>query len=146
MGFCQLMKKIDFFGKVPEFYLKGKTKQVSWFGRIFTYIFIILYIVIFCYKVIRMYQRVDITFYDSDADVWRQKFNQIKSYLDTHGGNWLPIDLQAEDGTYFRSWIKYSRRRYADGKLTPEKRQLLESIHIMIPDIFLFNKLSFILF
>ena len=74
---------------------------------------------------------MDITFYDSDADVWRQKFNQIKSYLDTHGGNWLPIDLQAEDGTYFRSWIKYSRRRYADGKLTPEKRQLLESIHIM---------------
>ena len=65
MEFCRAFKKIDFFGKEPEFYLKGRSKLTSWFGRIFTYIFIILYIVIFAYKLYRMYQRVDITFYDS---------------------------------------------------------------------------------
>ena len=65
MEFCKTFKKIDFFGKEPEFYLKGRSKLTSWFGRIFTYIFIILYIIIFVYKLYRMYQRVDITFYDS---------------------------------------------------------------------------------
>jgi len=65
MEFCKAFKKIDFFGKEPEFYLKGRSKLTSWFGRIFTYIFIILYIIIFVYKLYRMYQRVDITFYDS---------------------------------------------------------------------------------
>ena len=65
MEFCKVIKKIDFFGKEPQFYLNGKPKLTSWFGRIFTFIYIIVYIIIFCYKLIRMYQRVDITFYDS---------------------------------------------------------------------------------
>ena len=65
MTFCEFIKDIDFFGKEPEFYFKGKPKQVTFIGRIFTIIFIILYIIIFCYKVYRMTQRVDITFYDS---------------------------------------------------------------------------------
>ena len=65
MEFCHSFKKIDLFGKEPEFYFKGKSKLNSWLGRILTYIFIILYIVTFCHKVIRMFQRVDITFYDS---------------------------------------------------------------------------------
>ena len=93
MGFCQLVEKIDFFGKVPEFYLKGKTKQVSLFGRIFTYIFIILYIVIFCYKLIRMYQRVDITFYDSysntdevpEIKVTQDNFSLVFAVFDENG-------------------------------------------------------------
>ena len=89
----EFWKKIDFFGKAPEFYLKGKPKQVSWFGRIFTYIFIILYIVIFCYKLIRMYQRVDITFYDSysntdevpEIKVTQDNFSLVFAVFDENG-------------------------------------------------------------
>ena len=97
MGFCELWKTIDFFGKVPEFYLKGKPKLVSWFGRIFTYIFIILYIIIFCYKLIRMYQRVDITFYDSYSNtdeipeirLTKDNFSVVFAVFDRNGNPYI---------------------------------------------------------
>ena len=65
MSFFAFLKGIDFFGKEPEFYFKGKPKQVTIIGRIFTCVYIAIYIIIFCYKLYRMTQRVDITFYDS---------------------------------------------------------------------------------
>ena len=65
MEFCKFLKGIDFFGKLPEFYIKGRPKQATIVGRIFTIIFIIIYIIIFIYKLYRMFIRLDITFYDS---------------------------------------------------------------------------------
>ena len=65
MSFFKILKEIDFFGKSPEFYINGKPKKISYIGRIFTFIFIIIYIRIFVYKLYRMFRRVDITFYDS---------------------------------------------------------------------------------
>ena len=64
MAFSEFIKGIDFFGKIPEFYFQRRPKQVTDLGRIFTAIYIIIYILIFCYKLYRMFQRVDITFYD----------------------------------------------------------------------------------
>ena len=58
------IKSIDFFGKSPELYIKGKPKQITIVGRIFTLIFILLYIVILGYKLFRMTKRFDITFFD----------------------------------------------------------------------------------
>ena len=65
MAFSEFIKGIDFFGKIPEFYFQGRPKQVTHVGRIFTVIYIMIYILIFCYKLYRMYERIDITFYDS---------------------------------------------------------------------------------
>ena len=42
MELCEFLKGIDFFGKLPEFYIKGRPKQVTIIGRIFTIIFIAL--------------------------------------------------------------------------------------------------------
>ncbi len=55
----------DLFGKVPELYYKGKSKKASTMGLILTVIYIILYIAFLIYKLIRMFKRVDMTFYDS---------------------------------------------------------------------------------
>lgn len=55
----------DLFGKVPELYYKGKSKKSSTFGIILTIIYIILYITFLIYKLVRMFQRVDVTYYDS---------------------------------------------------------------------------------
>ena len=55
----------DLFGKEPELYYKGKSKKSSTFGLILTVIYIILYIAFLIYKLIRMFRRVDMTFYDS---------------------------------------------------------------------------------
>jgi hypothetical protein len=47
MEFCEFIKGLDFFGKEPEFYIKGRPKQVTLIGRFFTTIFIIIYVIIF---------------------------------------------------------------------------------------------------
>ena len=63
--------------------------------------------------------------------IWQQNFNQCKEYLDTHEGYRIPIDLLTQSGTYLQSWIKNNRQKYVSGKLSTEKRRLLESIQIM---------------
>ena len=60
-----ILKEIDFFGKLPEFYIKGKQKQVTILGRVLTILFIFIYIIIIIYKLYRVFKRIDITFYDS---------------------------------------------------------------------------------
>ena len=55
----------DLFGKVPELYYKGRSKKSSTVGIILTVIYMILYIAFLLYKLIRMFKRVDMTFYDS---------------------------------------------------------------------------------
>ena len=111
MEFCQYIKKIDFFGKAPEFYLKGKSKLVSWFGRIFTFIFILLYIAIFCYKLIRMSQRVDITFYDSYSNT--DEVPEIKITKDNFSIVFAVFD---EDGNPFIDKGIYYPKAYFNGE------------------------------
>ena len=64
MSCCDFFKNLDFYGKQPEFYIKGKTKKVSLIGTIFSYISITIYIILFIYKLYRMFNRIDITFYN----------------------------------------------------------------------------------
>ena len=59
------MTDFDLFGKTPELYYKNKSKKSSVFGIVLTFIYIILYIAFLIYKLVRMFQRVDVTFYDS---------------------------------------------------------------------------------
>ena len=55
----------DLFGKIPELYYKGRSRKSSILGIVLTLIYIILYIAFLIYKLIRMFKRVDVTFYDS---------------------------------------------------------------------------------
>ena len=107
MEFCNFIKEIDFFGKLPEFYLKGKPKLATWFGRIFTYIFIIFYIVIFCYKLIRMYQRLDITFYDSYSNI-----DEIPEIKVTHDNFSVVFAVFNENGEPFIDRSIYYPKAY----------------------------------
>ena len=65
--FFGFLHDIDMFGKPPEFYLKGKTKKSTFIGRLFTVLYLIVYIAFFIYKLIQMIKRVDVTFYDTFA-------------------------------------------------------------------------------
>ena len=96
MEFCEYLKDIDFFGKLPEFYIKGKQKQITLIGRIFTIIFIIIYILIFVYKIYRMFQRLDITFYDSYSDT-----EEYPSIEITNENFYLLFSLINESGQHF---------------------------------------------
>ena len=96
MEFFQLLKEIDFFGKYPEFYIKGKQKQVTFIGRLFTIFFIVIYIIIISYKLYRMSQRIDITFYDSYSDT-----EEIPSIKITNENFYLIFSLIDESGEHY---------------------------------------------
>ena len=96
MEFCEYVKDMDFFGKLPEFYIKGKQKQITLIGRIFTIIFIIIYILIFVYKIYRMIQRIDITFYDSYSDT-----EEVPSIEITNENFYLLFSLINDSGQHF---------------------------------------------
>ena len=59
------MTDFDLFGKIPEFYYKGKSKKSSILGIVLTILYIILYIAFLIYKLVRMFKREDVKFYDS---------------------------------------------------------------------------------
>ena len=93
---CSLsfIKEIDFYGKLPEFYLNGKTKKVTIIGRIFTILYIVLYIAYFVYKLYRTFTRADLAFFDSDSegsstlsvDINKENFNFMFTFLDGSTG------------------------------------------------------------
>jgi len=64
---CDFISDFDLFGKEPEFYYKGKPQRASWFGQIFSILYIMLYFAFLIYKLVRMIQKVDIDFYETYA-------------------------------------------------------------------------------
>ena len=115
MSFCEFLRGIDFFGKEPEFYFKGKPKQVTIIGRIFTCIYIVIYIIIFCYKLYRMTQRVDITFYDSYSNtdeipkmkITDENFTLMFAIYDENGLAFIDETIYYPQAYYFDGEIKY---------------------------------------
>ena len=64
---CHLLYDIDLFGKDPELYYKGRNKKSTLIGRIFTILYVIIYLAFFVYKLYRMLIKVDVTFYQTTA-------------------------------------------------------------------------------
>ena len=64
---CEFLGKIDMFGKTPEFYYKKTPKKTTLVGRIFTVLYFTAYIGFFIFKLIKMLEREDVTFYDTFA-------------------------------------------------------------------------------
>ena len=64
---CQFLSEYDLWGKEPELYFKGKTKRTTKLGKALSYFYLAIYIAFFFYKIIRMLQKVDITFYETYA-------------------------------------------------------------------------------
>ena len=126
MKFCSFMKRIDFFGKLPEFYIKRKPKQVTFIGRVFTIIFILLYILFFGYKIYRVVKRVDITFYDSYSNP-----DEIPSYELNNENFYLIFSIYNEtDQPFIEESIYYPKAYYVDGEIEeiPLERCNIEKI------------------
>jgi hypothetical protein len=64
---CHLLYDIDLFGKDPELYYKGRNKKSTLVGRIFTILYVLIYLAFFSYKLYRMLIKVDVTFYQTTA-------------------------------------------------------------------------------
>ena len=63
----QFLSEFDLFGKEPELYFKGKSQRTSKLGKFLTYLYIAVYVAFFVYKIVRMLQKVDITFFETYA-------------------------------------------------------------------------------
>ena len=129
MELWEFVKEIDFFGKEPEFYLKGKPKQATLFGRIFTYIFMIIYVTIFCYKLYRMTRRIDITFYDSYSNtdhvpvvkITQNNFTLVFTLLDEDGDPFIDDTIYYPEAYYFDAGYQEVKIEKCDpNKLSPE--------------------------
>ena len=66
--FIQTIKRFDLYGKDPEFYYKNNLNKTTWVGRIFTFLYLGVYIAFFMYKIERMARRKDVTFYDTNSN------------------------------------------------------------------------------
>ena len=64
---CNFWLEFDLFAKEPELYYKGKSQRTSVFGKIFTYFYTLLYVGFFIYKIVRMLEKSDITFFETYA-------------------------------------------------------------------------------
>ncbi len=140
MSFLEFVKRIDFFGKEPEFYIQGRPKQVSIFGRIFTYIFIFLYILIFCYKLYRMSQRVDITFYDSYSNtdevpnikISQDNFTLMFAILDENGEPFIDDTIYYPEAFFSDEYSEEIRiERCSPDKIGPRYREFFDDSEIM---------------
>ena len=59
------IKNLDLFGREPNLYYKSNPRKSSWFGLFLTILYILMYITFFVYKIVRMVEKLDVTFYES---------------------------------------------------------------------------------
>ena len=60
-----IFNELDLFGKIPELYYKGKPKKTTYVGIILSFLYVIIYIAFFIYKLVRMIKKLDIDFYET---------------------------------------------------------------------------------
>ena len=107
MSGLEFIKRFDLFGKEPEFYIKGGPRHVTVIGKVFTYLFILIYIVFVAYKLYRMCQRVDITFYDSLSNT-----DDVPSISFNNNNFSLIFTIQDDDGNPFINETIYKPEVY----------------------------------
>lgn len=115
---CRIFKEIDMYGKEPELYYKGRSKKTSWIGRIFTFLFIFLYIAIVIYKVVKTIKKNDVTFFDTFIYEDKPPSIQLSSEK-FYGGFALEdpntYDAYIDEGIYFpKAYFKKTERKGSD--------------------------------
>jgi len=112
----------DLFGKTPELYYKGKSKKSSTFGIVLTIVYIILYIAFLIYKLIRMFKRVDMTFYDSYT------FKGLPSIKLTNNEFYGGFGMGGIiDERMYYLIVNYVRQAKVNGAWVEEENRLLET-------------------
>ena len=61
------IQDIDMYGRKLKLYYNGKARKTSWIGTIFTFLYMSIYLGFFIYKLKRVMNRKDGTFYDTYA-------------------------------------------------------------------------------
>ena len=67
----------DIFGKEVDLYYKGRARRNSWIGCLFTFLYAGMYIAFFVYKLVIMFKRTDVTFYETNAFTGEEPYIQL---------------------------------------------------------------------
>lgn len=61
---------------------------------------------------------------------WMQKYRQLIACIEEYGRDALPADIEADDGSSLKDWVKNCKRSYRSGSLSNRRRELLDEIDI----------------
>ena len=84
-SFFRIIKEIDLFGKEPDIYYKGKKRKTTWMGRILTWIYIGFYLFYIIYKLVRMFNRTDVSFSETNGSTGGLPFIHLNKEIFTYG-------------------------------------------------------------
>ena len=84
-SFFRIIKEIDLFGKEPDIYYKGKQRKTTWIGRILTWIYIGFYLFYIIYKLVRMFNRTDVSFSETNGSTGGLPFIHLNKEIFTYG-------------------------------------------------------------
>ena len=101
---CKFLHTLDLFGKETEIYYDGKPRLTTCLGIILTLLYVAAYLAFFLYKLLRMINRDDVTFYDSYAFTGEPPNIQLtkeKFYGGFALGNPLTMETFVNNSIYF---------------------------------------------
>ena len=110
----KFLKNIDIFDKSFELYYKGKSKKSTYIGSIFTICYGVIYFSFFLYKILRMINKRDITFYDTTAHL--EEIPQIDATNENFYGGFALEHPETYDNFIDES-IYYPKAYYKIGRL-----------------------------
>ena len=110
----KFLKNIDIFDKSLELYYKGKSKKSTFIGTIFTICYGIIYFSFFLYKILRMINKRDITFYDTTAHL--EEIPEIDATNENFYGGFALEHPETYDN-FIDETIYYPKAYYKIGRL-----------------------------
>ena len=110
----KFLKNIDIFDKSFELYYKGKSKKSTYIGSIFTICYGVIYFSFFLYKILRMINKRDVTFYDTTAHL--EEIPEIDATNENFYGGFALEHPETYDN-FIDETIYYPKAYYKIGRL-----------------------------
>ena len=110
---CRSLEDLDLFSKAPELYYKGKSQKSALIGRIFTVLYAIIYAAFFIYKIIRMYLKIDVSFYETET--FTGEIPSLKLNNDLFYGGFALVDSTTQK-TFIDETVYYPIAIFRSGK------------------------------
>ena len=116
--FCKFIKSLDMFGKDVSLFYEREEKKTSLIGAIFSILYIIIYIIFVSYKLLRMFKKIDVVFYDSFT--YNEEIPSIKLSRDNFFGGFGLEDPKTYD-PFIDKTIYYPKAFFKKGKRNGDK-------------------------
>ena len=120
-----IIKEIDLFGKEPDIYYKGRQRKTTWMGRICTFIYIIIYIFFFIYKLVRMFKRQDVNFSETNSSTGGLPKIHLTKDIFTYGLALANRDQEPfiDESIYYPTALLYGKKTI-NGKEEEVKKEI----------------------